>query len=358
MAMMENRYENLRAKMRENGIDALYVNSPENHLYVSGFDNPDGWLLVTPEKVYVFADFRYTEAAKEDSASYCEVCLPGKPSFKEIAEEYGIKTVGYEDRRTTCANFSWLKKQFEGVNIEYAPLGGFFTDLRDVKTVEEVESIVAAQRIAEGAFEHLLKVIHYNMTEIEVAAELEYYMKKNGSEKPSFDTIAVSGTASSRPHGVPRKCKLEKGFLTMDYGAVVNGYHSDMTRTIVIGKADADVKKVYDTVLAAQLAAIEIAAEGVKNADCDKAARDIINAAGYEGCFGHGLGHGVGLEIHEPPSVSAGAGDRILKAGEIITVEPGIYIEGKYGCRIEDMLYIGADGKRNLTSCTKEMIEI
>ena len=178
MAMMETRFDNLRAKMREEGIDAIYVNSPENHLYVSGFDNPDGWLLVTLEKVYVFADFRYTEAAKADSASFCEVCLPGKPSFKEIAEEYGIKTVGYEDRRTTCANFNWLKKQFEGVNVEYAPLGGFFTDLRDVKSPEEVESIIAAQRIAEGAFEHILKVINYNMTEVEVAAELEYWMKK------------------------------------------------------------------------------------------------------------------------------------------------------------------------------------
>jgi len=359
MTMMEKRYENLRAIMREKGIDALYINSPENHLYVSGFDNPDGWLFVTLEKIYVFADFRYTEAAKAEAAPHCTVCLPGKPSFKEIAEECGAKVVGYEDRRTTCANFNWLKKQLEGVNVEYAPVGGLFTDLRDIKTPEEVESIIAAQRIAEGAFDHLLKVINYNMTEIEVAAELEYYMKKNGSEKPSFDTIAVSGTASARPHGVPRKCRLEKGFLTMDYGAVVNGYHSDMTRTIVIGKADADVKKVYDTVLAAQLAAIEVAAEGVKNADCDKAERNIINAAGYEGCFGHGLGHGVGLEIHETPSVSGGAGDRTLIAGEIITVEPGIYIEGKYGCRIEDMLYIEANGKKtNLTNCPKEMIEI
>jgi len=196
------------------------------------------------------------------------------------------------------------------------------------------------------------------MTETEVAAELEYYMKKHGSEKPSFDTIAVSGTASARPHGVPRPVRLEKGFLTMDYGAVVNGYHSDMTRTIVIGKADADITKLYNTVLEAQCAAIDAITEGVKNADMDKVARDIIDNAGYKGCFGHSLGHGVGLEIHEQPGVSGGMGDATLKVGQIITVEPGIYIEGKYGCRIEDMVLITKGGKRNLTDCPKELIEI
>lgn len=196
------------------------------------------------------------------------------------------------------------------------------------------------------------------MTETEVAAELEYYMKKNGSDKPSFDTIAVSGSASSRPHGVPRKVKLEKGFLTMDYGAMVNGYHSDMTRTIVIGKADDDMKKLYNTVLTAQLAAIEAITEGVKNADMDKVARDIIYGAGYEGCFGHSLGHGVGLEIHEAPNLSPSSGDLTLKVGQIVTVEPGIYIEGKYGCRIEDMVLIEEGGKRNLTNCPKELIEV
>ena len=348
MTKMENRYAMLREKMAKLGVDAVYVNSAENHLYMSEFDNADGWMFITMDKAYLFADFRYIEAAKAEATDLCEVCLPGKPSLAEIVRDNGIKNIGYEDRRMTCASLGGIKRQLDEFKCEYTPLGGIFTEIRSVKTEDEVECIVAAQRIAEGAFQHILKVINYNMTEIEVAAELEYYMKKNGSEKPSFDTICVSGTASARPHGVPRKCKLEKGFLTMDYGAVVNGYHSDMTRTIVIGKADADVKK----------AAIEIAAEGVKNADCDKAARDIINTAGYEGCFGHGLGHGVGLEIHETPGVSGGAGDRTLKVGEIITVEPGIYLEGKYGCRIEDMLYIGAEGKINLTNCPKEMIEI
>ena len=183
-------------------------------------------------------------------------------------------------------------------------------------------------------------------------------MKKHGSEKPSFDTIAVSGSASSRPHGVPRPVKLEKGFLTMDYGAMVKGYHSDMTRTVVIGKADGEMKRLYDTVLRAQCAAIDAIGPGKKNADMDKLARDIIDGAGYQGYFSHSLGHGVGLEIHEDPGLNGRMGDAVLLPGQIVTSEPGIYIEGKYGCRIEDMVLVTEDGRRDLTDCPKDMIEL
>ena len=358
MTMMEKRYSVLREKMKELGLDAIYVSSSENYLYMSQFDNPDGYMIITADKSYLFADFRYFEAAKSEAAHMCDVYLPGKPMIQEVVRDCGIKTVGYEDRRLTCDGLAKLEHMLDGMGIEFCPLGGLFTEIRSVKSDEEVENIVAAQRIAEAAFEHIVKTITYDMTEIEVAAELEYFMKRHGSDKPSFDTIAVSGSASSRPHGVPRKVKLERGFLTMDYGAMINGYHSDMTRTIVIGKADADMKKLYNKVLEAQLAAIEAIEIGKNNAEMDKVARDIIYAAGYEGCFGHGLGHGVGLEIHEQPNVSTYTGDLTLKEGQIITVEPGIYIEGKYGCRIEDMLYLAKDGKRNLTKCPKEMIEI
>ncbi len=358
MNVMDARLAALREKMSEMGLDAIYVNSAENHLYMSAFDNPDGYLVITGEKAYVFADFRYIEAAKAESSKSFEVCLPGKPTLNEIVRDCGVKTIGYEDRRMTCAELNRIQKSLDGMGVEFCPIGGIFTDIRSYKTDDEVENIVAAQRIAEGAFEHIVKTVAYDMTETEVAAELEYYMKKNGSEKPSFDTICVSGSASSRPHGVPRPVKLERGFLTMDYGAMINGYHSDMTRTIVIGKADADMKKLYNTVLSAQLAAIDAITEGVKNADMDKVARDIIDGAGYQGCFGHSLGHGVGLEIHEQPGLSGGMGDTTLKVGQIVTVEPGIYIEGKYGCRIEDMVLITPGGKRNLTNCPKELIEI
>lgn len=358
MNAMDARLNALRQKMSEMGLDAIYINSAENHLYMSGFDNPDGHLVITKEKAYVFADFRYIEAAKAEASSTFEVCLPGKPTLNEIVRDGNVKNLGYEDRRMTCASLAGLKKTLDGMGVEFCPVGGIFTEIRSYKTDDEVENILAAQHIAEGAFDHILKVITHDMTETEVAAELEYYMKKNGSQKPSFDTICVSGTASSRPHGVPRPVKLEKGFLTMDYGAMVNGYHSDMTRTIVIGKADADMTKLYNTVLQAQLAAIDAITEGVKNADMDKVARDIIDNAGYKGCFGHSLGHGVGLEIHEQPGLSGGMGEATLKVGQIVTVEPGIYIEGKYGCRIEDMVYIIPGGKKNLTNCPKELIEV
>ncbi len=356
---MKKRYEKLQAKMAELGLDAVYVTSPENHLYMSAFDNPDGYLFITKNTTYVFADFRYIEAAKaEADPDFCTVCLPGQPKVSEIVGELGIKNIGYEDEALTCSDFERFKDGLKDFDIEYTPMKNAFTMIRAFKSEEEVEYITAAQRIAEAAFDHILKTITYDMTEIEVAAELEYFMKRHGSDKPSFDTVCVSGTASSRPHGVPRPVKLEKGFLTLDYGAMVKGYHSDMTRTVVIGKADAEQKRLYDTVLKAQLAALEAVTEGVKNADMDKVARDIIDGAGYQGCFGHGLGHGVGLMIHEAPNLSFRSGDAVLQAGQLITVEPGIYLEGKYGCRIEDMVFITPGGKRNLTNCPKEMIEL
>jgi len=356
MNLMEIRYSRLYARMEAAGLDAVYISSPENYLYMSHFQNPDGYMLVTREKSWVFADFRYTEAALEGVFPCCTVCEPGKPTLEEIVSSHGIRTIGYEDQHLTCAALSNFQKRME--TCSWVPVGDMFSHIRTLKTRDEVENIVAAQRIAEAAFAHLLTVIQYDMTEMDVAAELEYFMKKNGSEQPSFQTIAISGSASSRPHGVPRPVKLEKGFLTMDYGAMINGYHSDMTRTICIGKADAEQKKLYNTVLTAQLAALESAKVGMSNVALDKVARDIIEGAGYVGCFGHGLGHGVGLLIHESPRVSPGAGSAVLQAGEIITIEPGIYIAGKYGCRIEDMLYMTEEGAENLTSCPKQLIEI
>lgn len=357
MNKMEARYAILRKKMAQMDIDAIYVNSPENHLYMSDFDNPDGWIVITQEMSYLFADPRYNEAAKAEASPLCTVCLPGKPTLEEIAAECGIRSIGYEDRKMTCAALEVLKGEL-GDGVTVLPLGSLFTDIRAIKTEDEIAFVVAAQRIAEGAFGHICSVLKYDMTEVEVAAELEYYMKKNGSEKPSFDTICVSGTASSRPHGVPRSVKLEHGFLTMDYGATVNGYHSDMTRTVVVGKADAEMKRLYNTVLEAQNSAICAVREGICNAEVDKIARDIINSAGYEGRFNHGLGHGVGLEIHEQPVLNQKASGESLIAGQIVTVEPGIYIEGKYGCRIEDMVLVTHQGGRNLTDCPNELIEL
>ena len=182
-------------------------------------------------------------------------------------------------------------------------------------------------------------------------------MRKGGSERPAFETIAVSGSASSRPHGEPRNVKLEKGFLTMDFGATCRGYLSDMTRTVSLGRADAEMKAVYETVLRAQKAGLAYVAAGKTGASCDKVARDIIDEAGYRGCFGHSLGHAVGLYIHEDPRLS-GSWDVPLPVGAVVTVEPGIYLEGRFGVRIEDMVYLTESGPVNLTKAPKELIEL
>jgi len=340
------------------GVDAVYVNSAENHLYLSGFYNPDGWLLVTMKSLYLFADFRYIEAAKNEASPACTICEPGKTLHQEIIRDEDIHSIGYEDRCMTCAALEELRRSVDGMNVGFVPLGGMFSEIRAVKSADEVDAIIEAQHIAEAAFDHILTVLSPEMTEIEVAAELEYFMKKHGSERPSFDTIAVSGSASSRPHGVPRAVKLERGFLTMDFGAVVRGYHSDMTRTVVVGKTDAEMRRLYDTVLLAQTEALAAIAAGKKNADIDGIARNIINSAGYEGCFGHSLGHGVGLEIHEFPNLSPRSGDAILQVGNVVTVEPGIYIVGKYGCRIEDLAFVENYTCKHLTSSPKDLIEI
>ena len=229
-----------------------------------------------------------------------------------------------------------------------------------MKTKAELDIIAKAQAITDAAFSHILEILSPEMTEMEVALELDYFMRKNGAERSGFDTIAVSGSASSMPHGVPRNLPLERGFLTMDFGACVDGYTSDMTRTVVIGKADDDMKKLYNTVLCAQRAALDAVCEGVCCKDLDSVARNIIDNAGYKGCFGHSLGHGVGLYVHEMPRLAQSAKeDSRLVRGNIVTVEPGIYIAGKYGCRIEDMVAIDHSGNViNYTKSSKELIEI
>ena len=232
-------------------------------------------------------------------------------------------------------------------------------DQRQIKDDEEIALMQKAQDITDHAFSEVVKHIKLDMTEIEVAAELEYFMRKAGASGLAFETIAVSGDASALPHGTPRNVKLREGFLTMDFGAKYKGYCSDMTRTIVIGKADDKIKKLYNTVLEAQRAGLAAVRAGGDCALCDKAARDIIDSHDeYRGAFGHSLGHGVGLFIHESPRLAKTASGRLLRVGEIVTVEPGIYLFGKYGCRIEDMVAVREDDIYNFTHSTKDLIEI
>lgn len=336
--------------------DAIIITDELNQYYISGFRYTDGYVVITKESAHIVTDFRYIEAAESLAPEGFTICAPKemRSYIADLFQKEGVKTVAFEEKRVTYDALESLKGS---ITAEFVPSHGVIELMRRYKDHSEVEKIAAAQKITDDAFEHILKVMTPEMTEIDVAVELEFFMRKNGAEEKSFDTIAVSGSASSLPHGVPRNVKLEKGFFTMDYGCVVDGYHSDMTRTVVIGKADEDMKKLYNTVLKAQLSAIEGAKVGMKCSAVDKIARDIIEDAGYHGCFGHGLGHGVGLEIHEEPRFSPKSCD-FFKSGHIITVEPGIYIAGKYGCRIEDMIYADGDDVINLTGARKELIEL
>jgi Xaa-Pro aminopeptidase len=345
--------------MKNKGVDAVLVLDELNQHYLSDFAFTDGFLLVTMNKAYLVTDFRYYEMAIGSACKEFEIIMPenrrefiDKALSDESATILGFEggVVSYE----TYMAYTERHPQLKLVNI-----GDMIEVQRQIKTPEELVKMQKAQDITDLAFKHIIKMITPNMTEIEVAAELEYFMRKNGASSLAFETIAVSGDASALPHGTPRNVKLKSGFLTMDYGAKYDGYCSDMTRTIVIGKANEEIKKLYNTVLNAQLSAIEYLKAGCDAGQADKIARDIIDAVPeYKGAFGHSLGHAVGLFIHESPRVSFKSFGEQLQVGNVVTVEPGIYLFGKYGCRIEDMVAIEENGVRNFTHSTKELIEI
>lgn len=351
------------AELEKTGADAALIASETNQRYLGGFKFTDGYILVTRKRSYLITDFRYIEAARAAvSADDFEILMPKDGMLAQInalMKADGVRSLLLEDATLPCAAHLRFSKTFEGVEL-LSGASEILENMREYKTEEELGIISRAQKITDAAFSHICKTITPRMTEIEVALELEFFMRRNGAEAVAFDTIAVSGKSSSMPHGVPQNKMLEPGFLTMDFGAMVDGYCSDMTRTVVIGRADAEMKRLYSTVLRAQRAALGILCEGISCFEADKCARDIINGAGYEGCFGHSLGHGVGMFIHESPRFSPTVPhDKLLRRGHVVTVEPGIYIPGKYGCRIEDMIALGHDGKIiNFTKSDKELIEI
>lgn len=347
----------LRNKMKEIGVDAVIVLDELNQHYLSNFAFTDGYLLITETKAYLVTDFRYYEMALNSADKSFEVVMPeDRTAFlKEIFSACSCKSVGFEGGSVSYDVYrAYCEKHPE---VKFENIGDAIEVIRQIKDADEIAKMQKAQDITDKAFSHILKVINRDMTELDVAVELEYAMRKNGASAFAFDTISVSGDASALPHGTPRNVKLRDGFLTMDFGAKFDGYCSDMTRTIVIGKADEDIRKLYNTVLRAQLAALDYLKAGADCGEADKIARDIINVD-YNGAFGHSLGHSVGLFIHEKPALSTRAFGRKLSVGEILTVEPGIYLFGKYGCRIEDMVAITEDGVHNFTHSTKELIEI
>lgn len=354
---MKRRIDILRKELERLEIDAVYLTSKTSHRYFTGFDNEDGAILITKQGAYAFEDFRYTEIANKLLTGVFTVIQPkGKRSIwlGEIIEKESIQKLGVEDQSITLSNYLRLK---DDLNVKLYEIGETIEQIRQIKTSDEIEKMEKAQSIADMAFDHVLGLLSTDITENDVAAELEYFMRKHGAEDKSFETIAISAEKTSLPHGVPSNAKLKKGFFTMDFGATVDGYHSDMTRTVCIGKADEEMKKLYNTVLEAQLKALEYLSNGGRGCkEADSIAREIIYKD-YKGYFGHSLGHSVGLEIHETPILSPNY-DGILVPGNVVTVEPGIYIPGKYGVRIEDMVLICENGIKNFAKSPKELIEI
>ncbi|MDP4153446.1 MAG: aminopeptidase P family protein [Bacillota bacterium] len=335
-------------------LDAILLTSPVNRLYVSGFDASDDMILVTPESSYFLADGRYIEEVRNKVPFMTSILATDfYDTLRELISKHNIKTLGFEDMEITVFRYNRLKNE---LNVELNPIGSLMFELRKRKTPDEVSKMTWAQAIADRAFSYILNIIKPGMTEREVMLTLREYYVRQGSEGDSFEPIVVSGKNSSLPHGLPSDKVIERGdFITMDFGCVVQHYRSDMTRTIAVGYATDEMRKVYDIVLEAQKAALSGIHSGMTGAECDKIARDIIDNAGYKDCFGHGLGHSVGLEIHEPPRFSPRSTD-IIEAGTVMTVEPGVYFEGAFGVRIEDMVLMTQNGCENFTKSKKELI--
>lgn len=337
---------------------ALLITSGANRFYFTGFRSSAGKVLITKTASYFLIDFRYFEKAKKAVQS-CEVLLGTRQvsEVRELLEKHAVKKLFVETETMSVAQLQQYTTDYPGIEISRdAKFDNKIKEMRSQKTKEELSLICAAQKMTDETFSYILERIEAGRTEIDVMLDMEFYMRRLGSEGVSFDFIVVSGANSSLPHGVPGDKKIEIGdFVTMDFGAVVGGYRSDMTRTVAVGCVNDSQRKVYDTVLKAQLESLAAIRAGVKCADIDKVARDIIYGAGYEGCFGHGLGHSVGIEIHEDPSFNTVCNTELLQ-GTVMTVEPGIYLEGKFGVRIEDMVYVTDDGCINLTASEKNLI--
>lgn len=323
--------------------------------YVTGFPSSLGYVFILPKKVTALFDSRYIEAAAAGVFEEIEVCLLKNLQQQGQTLLEGISKL-YVETTLSVRQLHAFQKLFT-VPVEGAEWATFAIEqARTVKTEWELAQICRAQQYAEQAFEQVLPFIKPGVTEQQIAAELEYRMKLCGSEDVAFQTIAVTGAKTALPHGVPGSQRVQKGdFVTVDFGAVCNGYRSDMTRTVAVGFATDEMKNIYDTVLAANLAAEKTVRAGVACSAVDAAARDCIQNAGYGENFGHGTGHGVGLEIHEAPTVGP-KNNQLLVPGQVITVEPGIYLPGKFGVRIEDMLFVTKNGANNLTNTKKSLI--
>ena len=353
-----DRLSRIRERLAQAGLDAALITDEKNQRYATGFAFTDGAVVVTRERAFLITDSRYTEAAQKTVAEDIAVLRFGAGKslaerVREVLSECAVQRLGAEEGSLPHgAYLAWE----ESLGMSLLPCQSIFNELRAAKDEDELASMRLAQSIAESALEDVLGIIRPGVTERDIAAEITYQLLKHGGEGNSFDPIAVTGANSSMPHGVPSDAPVKAGdFVTMDFGCIKNGYCSDMTRTVAVGCASDEMKKVYDTVLRAQLAGIEKAAAGVTGAEIDKAGRDVIAAAGYGEYFGHGFGHSLGLNIHEQPSASP-ACKTPMPCGAVISAEPGIYLPGRFGVRIEDVLVIREGGCDVITKAPKELL--
>lgn len=345
--------------IKKNHSDALLLFNESNMHYACGFSPSEGIVIVTKGgKGYHIVDSRYTETAQEHSKktglTVVEISSSFSDEVKSIVNKHKIKSILFENETISFAQYERYTKLLE--NVSFIPLGNQLTLLRNVKDIDEINLIKDANNIAEKSFLELLPEVKAGKTEKELAALFDYLMAKNGSDGVSFDTILLTGSHTSMPHGVPGERKIKDGdFVLFDFGATCQGYHSDMTRTVAVGHATDEMIECYNLVLKAQLAGIKALADGVKCADVYKASYDILQEKDMAKYFRHSLGHGVGLDIHEGYNASPKSTDT-FETGNITSIEPGIYIPGKFGIRIEDLLYISPRGRENLSKITKELI--
>ena len=351
-----NHLKQIAARLPEYGLDAMLLNSEPGEYYAVGFHG-EGNVVVTAQGCFYFTDSRYIEAANH-LITGAEIAMTGRSRnyramVQEVVDRCRIRKLGFEEGYLSVADYNLWK---EGLTAELVPAQKLVDALRAAKDDGEIALMTKAQEITDRAFSEILKFIQPGMTEQEIAAKLQYDMLRFGAEKMSFDPIVVSGPNGSLPHGIPSAKQVQQGeFITMDFGCKYGGSCSDMTRTVALGEPTGEMRKVYQTVLEAQLAGIAAAKAGVPGKSIDAAARKVIEDAGYGEYFGHGYGHSLGIEIHESPNANTRE-ETLLPVGAVVSAEPGIYLPGKFGVRIEDVTVLTADGCMVLTKSPKELI--
>lgn len=346
---------NLRKQLKEQELESIVVTSEFNRRYMTNFTGSAGIALITHDKAYFITDFRYVEQAKNQAKEF-EIVKHTGDIFKELAnliEKDQLSNLGFEENYISFKEYMRLKDLME---IELIPVSNLIENLRIIKTPEEISVLKEAALIADKTYEHILNFIKAGVTEVEVANELEMHMRSLGATSSSFDIIVASGKRSALQHGVASEKTIETGELvTLDYGALYNGYISDITRTVAVGDVSSQLTEIYDVVLQSQLKGVKEIKAGMTGREADAITRDYITSKGYGDYFGHSTGHGIGLEVHEAPSLSSQS-DFVLKKNMAVTVEPGIYLPQIGGCRIEDDIIITETGNNRLTHATKDLI--